>query len=115
MTAVQVSPAWSAARIRAVGRDGLDACVYEGTSAPVNKAPPTVTKAPRPLPGEEYETAKPPPVQETVDDPTPTTEEPETEVPTISTGSTNIAEPVTQEPTPEPVETPEPPPQEPQQ
>ena len=32
-----------AARIGVVGRDGLDACVYQGTTAPVNKAPPPVT------------------------------------------------------------------------
>ena len=44
---------------RLVARDGLDACVYHGAPAPVNKAPPAVTKKPRPLPGEEYETAKP--------------------------------------------------------
>jgi monofunctional glycosyltransferase len=44
-----------AARIRAVGRDGLDACVYEGISAPPVKAPPRVTVEPRPMPGEEYE------------------------------------------------------------
>jgi len=53
-----------AARIGIVGRDGLDACVYHGASAPVNKAPPRVTKRARPLPGEEYESAKPlPPVE----------------------------------------------------
>ena len=50
-----------AARIGIVGRDGLDACVYKNAAAPENKAPPAVTKAPRPLPGEEYETATPPP------------------------------------------------------
>src|SRR6185369_13072248 len=50
-----------AARIGVVGRDGLDACVYKGAVAPVNKAPPPVTKQARPLPGEEYETANPPP------------------------------------------------------
>jgi monofunctional biosynthetic peptidoglycan transglycosylase len=50
-----------AARIGVVGRDGLDACVYRDTVPPVNKAPPTVSKKPRPLPGEEYETATPPP------------------------------------------------------
>ena len=56
------------ARIGVVGRDGLDACVYRGTTAPVNKAPPAVTKKPRPLPGEEYETARPlPPVEEAID------------------------------------------------
>ena len=57
------------ARIGVVGRDGLDACVYKGTTAPVNKAPPVVKTAPRPLPGEEYETAKPlPPVEDVVDE-----------------------------------------------
>ena len=52
------------ARIGSVSRDGLDACVYRDAPAPVNKAPPTVTKQARPLPGEEYETAKPLPPAE---------------------------------------------------
>ena len=56
-----------AARIPIVGRDGLDACIYKGATAPVNKAPPVVAKKPRPLPGEEFETAKPPPPSETSD------------------------------------------------
>ena len=65
-----------AARIGVVGRDGLDACVYKGAVAPVNKAPPSVSKAPRPLPGEEYETSAPlPPVENVIEElPTPTTE-----------------------------------------
>ena len=50
-----------AARVGVVGRDGLDACVYAGTTAPVNKAAPRVAKPPRELPGAEYETATPPP------------------------------------------------------
>jgi monofunctional biosynthetic peptidoglycan transglycosylase len=54
------------ARIGVVGRDGLDACVYKGITAPVNKAPPPVARKPRPLPGEEYETAKPLPPLENV-------------------------------------------------
>ena len=33
------------ARIGVVGRDGLDACVYAGTTAPVSKAPPKVEEA----------------------------------------------------------------------
>src|SRR6476661_3777334 len=33
------------ARIGVVGRDGLDACVYKGSAAPANKAPPSVTRA----------------------------------------------------------------------
>src|SRR3954452_7725072 len=55
-----------AARIGVVARDGLDACVYQGNAAPVNKAPPPVAKKLRPLPGEEYESAKPLPPLENV-------------------------------------------------
>jgi monofunctional biosynthetic peptidoglycan transglycosylase len=55
-----------AARIGQVRRDGLDACVYAGTTAPKDKAPPP-SKAPRVLPGEEYETATPPPPEPSVD------------------------------------------------
>lgn len=57
------------ARIGSVGRDGLDSCIYEGITAPANKAPPPVRRAPRPLPGEEYETATPPPPDEAVEQP----------------------------------------------
>jgi len=58
------------ARIGVVGRDRLDACVYGGAAPPVNKAPPVTRKAPRPLPGEEYETARPlpaPPLDEAIE------------------------------------------------
>ena len=55
-----------AARIGIVARDGLDACVYKGTTAPADKAPPP-SKKPTKLPGEEYETAAPPPPSEDVD------------------------------------------------
>jgi monofunctional biosynthetic peptidoglycan transglycosylase len=48
-----------AARIPVVARDGLDACLYKGAAAPVNRAPPPVARKPRPLPGEEYESPKP--------------------------------------------------------
>ena len=48
------------ARVGQVRRDGLDACVYQGTSAPKDKAPPVSTRK-RPIPGDEYETATPPP------------------------------------------------------
>jgi monofunctional biosynthetic peptidoglycan transglycosylase len=66
-----------AARIPVVGRDGLDSCVYKGASAPVNRAPPPVAKKPRPLPGEEYETAKPlPPVETVVNELPPASVEP---------------------------------------
>ena len=47
------------ARVGVVARDGLDACVYSGAAAPVNKAPPKVTREARPLPGEEYESVRP--------------------------------------------------------
>jgi monofunctional biosynthetic peptidoglycan transglycosylase len=66
-----------AARIPVVARDGLDACVYAGSTAPVNKAPPTVTKKARPLPGEEYETTRPlPPVENVVESLPPASTEP---------------------------------------
>ena len=59
-----------AARTGVVGRDGLDACVYEGITAPPAKAPPRVTRKPRPMPGEEYETVNAlPPVGEPVEEP----------------------------------------------
>ena len=57
------------ARIGQVRRDGLDACIYRGETAPTDKAPPP-SKAPRELPGEEYETATPPPAEPSVDAPT---------------------------------------------
>ena len=58
-----------AARVGVVGRDGLDACVYAGTKAPVNKAAPKVSRPPRELPGAEYETATPPPSEPSIDAP----------------------------------------------
>jgi len=57
------------ARIGQVRRDGLDACVYRGSTVPRDKAPPP-SKAPRELPGAEYETATPPPPEPSVDAPT---------------------------------------------
>jgi len=66
-----------AARIGVVGRDGLDACVYKGRTAPANKAPPAVTRKSRPLPGEEYETTKPlPPVENVIEELPPASTEP---------------------------------------
>jgi len=65
-----------AARIGAVARDGLDACVYQGITPPKDKAPPP-SRAPRTLPGEEYETARPlPPVDEVVEELPPASAEP---------------------------------------
>jgi monofunctional biosynthetic peptidoglycan transglycosylase len=62
------------ARIGQVRRDRLDACVYEGKAAPRDKAPPP-SKGRRELPGEEYETATPPPPEASVDT-TPVEEQP---------------------------------------
>ena len=56
-----------AARVGVVGRGGLDACIYKGTTAPVNKDPPKVAK-PAIVPGDEYETATPPPPEPSVDE-----------------------------------------------
>jgi monofunctional biosynthetic peptidoglycan transglycosylase len=64
------------ARIGVVGRDGLDACVYEDRVPPKEKAPP-VTKAPKQLPGEEFESARPlPPLENVVEELPPALEEP---------------------------------------
>jgi monofunctional glycosyltransferase len=66
-----------AARIPIVASDGLDACIYKGAAAPANKAPPPVVKKSRPLPGQEYETAKPlPPVENVVQELPPASSEP---------------------------------------
>ena len=56
-----------AARVGVVARDGLDACVYAGTKAPVNRAPPKVIK-PAVIPGDEYETTTPPPLEPNIDE-----------------------------------------------
>ncbi len=54
------------ARIGVVARDGLDACVYQGATAPRDKAPPP-SRSPRDLPGEEYESARPlPPLDDVI-------------------------------------------------
>ena len=54
-----------AARIPVVERDGLDVCVYKGTAVPAKKAPTPVSNARRPVPGAEYESAKPlPPIED---------------------------------------------------
>lgn len=48
------------ARIGTVARDGLDACVYQGATAPRDRNPPPSRK-PVSLPGADVETATPPP------------------------------------------------------
>ena len=81
------------ARIGVVARDGLDACIYKGATAPTNKAPPKVTTKPRPLPGEEYETAKPPPPAADVDETAPPATEPVNLPDAAPPAPTNTAEP----------------------
>ena len=82
-----------AARIGVVARDGLDGCIYKRISAPPNKAPPPVAKKPRPLPGEEYESAKPlPPIENAVEVPPDATEPVNTAEPAPATPA-NTAEP----------------------
>ena len=54
-----------AARIGVVGRDGLDACVYKGKAPPRDRTPPA-SKAPKTLPGEEYETEATPSLENVV-------------------------------------------------
>jgi monofunctional biosynthetic peptidoglycan transglycosylase len=91
-----------AARIGVVGRDGLDACIYRGAATPVNKAPPPVAKKPRPLPGEEYESARPlPPADEGAAELPPAASEPTDQAaptPASNDAMTPPAEP-SQEPT----------------
>ncbi len=94
-----------AARVGVVGRDGLDGCVYAGSKAPVNKAPPKVTRAPKDVPGEDYETATPPPPEVTVDTP------PGDPVPTPAPGTPDapvVGEHVAVAPADEPAPPPEP-------
>jgi monofunctional biosynthetic peptidoglycan transglycosylase len=55
-----------AARVGVVARDGLDGCIYSGTTAPRDRSPPPSRK-PATIPGDEYETAAPPPPAEDVD------------------------------------------------
>ena len=90
-----------AARIPVVARDGLDACVYKGTTPPPKKAPPPVTRKVRPLPGEEYESPKPlPPVENVVQELPPASTEPLTvpEQPPAEPSNANEAAPPPAEP-----------------
>jgi monofunctional glycosyltransferase len=86
-----------AARIGAVARDGLDACIYVGAPAPANKAPPPVARTTRPQPGEEYESPRAlPPLENVVSElpppaatepPEPETQQPEAQQPAPATGN----------------------------
>ena len=91
-----------AARIGVVARDRLDGCVYAGGIAPRDKAPPP-SRAPAKLPGEDYETAAPPPPAEDVDS-----------GPIEQPATVNMADPSTDITVPaEPLPAEEPPPPEP--
>ena len=95
------------ARIGVVRRDGLDACVYQDAAAPRDKAPPT-SKGPAKLPGEEYETATPPPPEPTVDEP-PVAQPPAPAESNLTESETPPVAPLPTEP-PAPIEEPLPPP-----
>jgi monofunctional biosynthetic peptidoglycan transglycosylase len=100
-----------AARIGAVARDGLDACVYDGITPPRDRAPPP-SRAPRTLPGEEYETARPlPPLEEVVEELPPVSNEPLIDEPAPDT---NLGEPAPEPPPTEPLPAEDPPPPPPQ-
>ena len=90
-----------AARIGAVARDGLDGCVYRGITPPRDKPPPP-SRAPRTLPGEEYETARPlPPLEEVVQELPPANTEPLAEDPAPDSNVVEMApEPPPAEPPP---------------
>jgi monofunctional biosynthetic peptidoglycan transglycosylase len=96
-----------AARIGVVARDGLDACVYRDIVPPKNRTPPA-SKAPKQLPGEEFESAKPlPPLKEVVNElPAESQDVPVINEPTPAPQR----EPVTNEATPAPEGTEEAPP-----
>ncbi len=92
-----------AARIGVVARDGLDACVYAGTTAPADRTPPVTTTRTRPVPGAEYETPRPlPPVEE----PVAVEPEPSAEIPQEAPLETAPDE--SPQPAPAPVPEPEP-------
>ena len=100
------------ARIGVVGRDRLDACVYEDVVPPKEKTPPA-TKAPRQLPGEEYESTKPlAPLNEAVQElptisvePAPPAEQASPDsAPSVPDTNVALPPPPAEEPPPKPVE-----------
>jgi monofunctional biosynthetic peptidoglycan transglycosylase len=90
-----------AARIGAVARDRLDACVYAGSVAPKDRTPPPSRK-PVTLPGEDVETATPPPpsVPEEVLEQLPPAEEVLPEVPSRPQPIEDEASPLEEPPPP---------------
>jgi len=100
------------ARIGVVGRDGLDACVYEDVVPPKEKTPPA-TKTQKQLPGEEYESAKPlPPLNEAVEElpiiavepEAPTTQTAPAADPSVPDINVDSPPPATEESLPEPAQ-----------
>ncbi|QIL03336.1 monofunctional biosynthetic peptidoglycan transglycosylase [Sphingomonas sinipercae] len=97
-----------ATRIGTVARDGLDACVYKGIQAPPERTPEKTKSGP--LPGSEYESAKPlPPVEKPVSVPAEeapveadpaTTPDPVSASPVEPTATVD-GKPAPQEPTPD--------------
>jgi monofunctional biosynthetic peptidoglycan transglycosylase len=82
-----------AARIPIVARDGLDACVYKGTIPPPKKSPPPVAREARPVPGAEYESAKPlPPVDNTPQEAAPVATEAPSPPEQQNAGSSSLTE-----------------------
>ena len=100
-----------AARIGAVARDGLDACVYQGITPPRDKAPPP-SRAPRTLPGEEYETARSlPPVENAIEALPPAASDPAIGEPAQNPApDANLVEPLPDQPAAEPPPAEQPPP-----
>jgi len=89
-----------AARIGVVARDGLDSCVYQGITAPPDRAPPP-SKAPGRLPGDEYESDRPlPPVEEVVRELPPAATEPAEPEPQIQQVPPEVAPPPEEAPPP---------------
>src|SRR5687768_8537086 len=98
------------ARIGVVARDGLDACVYQGIVPPRDKTPPP-SRAPKTIPGEEYETAKPlPPLEEVVQELPATSDEPLLPESPIQNAGEPAPAPETQPAEPPPAEESPPPP-----
>ena len=103
-----------AARIGSVSRDGLDACVYKGAVVAPDRSPPEPRGKPRPLPGEEYESARPlPPLEEVVSELPPADEPLNVDEPVLvepaPLPSEPVADPGAEEPSPPPAEPPPPP------
>jgi monofunctional biosynthetic peptidoglycan transglycosylase len=81
-------------RIPTIARGGFDSCVYRGTTPPAKKAPPPVTKKPRPLPGEEFESPNPlPAIDEAAAPPVNSTKPPAQAQPPAADQSAPAAQP----------------------